>query len=152
MDPRDKREDDEKGGTGVPHLRPSWPYTSRPDEPFAANALLIADIGHYLQAPEDEEIAANAAVIEKARELGVLRHAQQASVHQLLREYEILGEILESFVGLEAARLVRDSLRLTPEQVTALGEPATLIVWGEHIGLVGNNGSGKSTLISLVMT
>lgn len=67
--------------------------------------LLIADIGLYLQAPEDEEIAANAAVIEKARELGALRHSQQASVHQLLREYEILGEILESFVGVEAARL-----------------------------------------------
>ena len=67
--------------------------------------LLIRDIGRYLQAPEDEEIAANAAVIDKARELGVLRHAQQASVHQLLREYEILGEILEQFVGDEAARL-----------------------------------------------
>ncbi len=67
--------------------------------------LLIADIGRYLQAPEDEEIAANAAVIEKARELGLLRHAQQASVHQLLREYEILGEILESFVAVEAGRL-----------------------------------------------
>ena len=67
--------------------------------------LLIGDIGRYLQAPEDEEIAANAAVIDKARELGVLRHAQQASVHQLLREYEILGEILEQFVGDEAARL-----------------------------------------------
>ncbi|MBA3949592.1 MAG: HAMP domain-containing histidine kinase, partial [Acidobacteria bacterium] len=64
--------------------------------------LLIADIGRYLQAPDDEEIAANAAVIEKARELGVLRHAQQASVHQLLREYEILGEILETFVAVEA--------------------------------------------------
>ena len=73
---------------------------------------LIDEIGHYLQAPEDEEIAANAAVIEKARELGVLRHSQQASVHQLLREYEILGEILEAFVGLEAARL--------PLQPTAL--------------------------------
>ena len=66
---------------------------------------LIGDIGRYLQAPEDEEIAANAAVIDKARELGILRHSQQASVHQLLREYEILGEILEAFVGLEASRL-----------------------------------------------
>jgi signal transduction histidine kinase len=67
--------------------------------------VLIADIGGYLRAPEDEEIAANAAVIAKARELGVLRHAQQASVHQLLREYEILGEILEGFVADEAVRL-----------------------------------------------
>ena len=66
---------------------------------------LIGDIGRYLQAPEDEEIAANAAVIDKARELGILRHSQQASVHQLLREYEILGEILETFVGVEASRL-----------------------------------------------
>ena len=46
----------------------------------------------------DEEIAANTVVIEKARELGRLRHDQRASVHQLLREYEILAEILETFV------------------------------------------------------
>jgi signal transduction histidine kinase len=66
---------------------------------------LIEDIASYLRAPTDEEIAANAAVIEKARELGVLRHRQQASVHQLLREYEILGEILETFVVEETERL-----------------------------------------------
>lgn len=67
---------------------------------------LIGEIAAYLQAPADEEIAANAAVIEKARELGVLRHQQQASVHQLLREFEILGEILEAFVVAEAARIL----------------------------------------------
>jgi hypothetical protein len=67
--------------------------------------LLITEIARYLQAPEDEEIAANAAVIDKARELGALRHQQQASVHQLLREFEILGEILEAFVVAEAERL-----------------------------------------------
>ena len=67
--------------------------------------LLIADVAAYLRAPADEEIAANAAVIAKARELGLLRHEQQASVHQLLREYEILGEILESFVSTETERL-----------------------------------------------
>ena len=37
--------------------------------------LLIADVAAYLRAPADEEIAANAAVIAKARELGLLRHA-----------------------------------------------------------------------------
>jgi hypothetical protein len=52
--------------------------------------LLIANIAAYLRAPADEEIAANAAVIDKARELGLLRHEQKASVHQLLREYEVL--------------------------------------------------------------
>lgn len=67
--------------------------------------LLIADIAAYLGAPAEEEIAANAAVIDKARDLGLLRHTQQASVHQLLREYETLGEILESFVTEETHRL-----------------------------------------------
>jgi hypothetical protein len=62
-------------------------------------------VAAYLRAPAEEEIAANAAVIAKARELGLLRHAQDASVHQLLHEYEILSEILESFVTDETRRL-----------------------------------------------
>jgi signal transduction histidine kinase len=66
---------------------------------------LIGEIAGYLRAPADEEIAANAAVIDKARELGLLRHRQQASVHQLLREYDILGQILEAFIAEETARL-----------------------------------------------
>jgi signal transduction histidine kinase len=63
--------------------------------------LLISEVAVYLSAPSAEEIAANTSVIEKARELGLLRHAQRASVHQLLREYEILGEILEEFIAVE---------------------------------------------------
>ena len=66
---------------------------------------LIAEIAAYVKAPADEEIATNAAVIDKARELGSLRHEQRASVHQLLREYEILGELLEGFVIDETERL-----------------------------------------------
>ena len=66
---------------------------------------LIGEVAGYLHAPADEEIAANAAVIDKARELGLLRHQQQASVHQLLREYDILGQILEAFVAEETERL-----------------------------------------------
>jgi hypothetical protein len=66
---------------------------------------LIAEIAGYLRAPSEEEIAANAAVIDKARELGMLRHSQHASVHQLLREHEILGELLETFVVEETDRL-----------------------------------------------
>ena len=66
---------------------------------------LIGEIAAYLQAPAAEEIAANTVVIDKARELGTLRHAQQASVHQLLREYEILADILETFVVEETERL-----------------------------------------------
>jgi signal transduction histidine kinase len=76
-----------------------------PNEVFPTSDLLdhipslIDAIAGYLRAPEQEEIAANTVVIDKARQLGVLRHSQRASVHQLLREYEILGEILETFVA-----------------------------------------------------
>jgi signal transduction histidine kinase len=66
---------------------------------------LIGEIAAYLGAPAEEEIAANASVIAKARELGILRHEQQASVHQLLREYDILGDLLESFIVEETDRL-----------------------------------------------
>ena len=66
---------------------------------------LVDEIAGYLAAPADEAIAANAAVMDKARELGLLRHTQRASAHQLLHEYEILGEILESFLVEETERL-----------------------------------------------
>lgn len=68
--------------------------------------VLIEQIASYVTAPADDEIAANSGVIDKARELGILRHRQRASVHQLMREYEILGDILETFVVEDTARMV----------------------------------------------
>jgi len=67
--------------------------------------VIVDQIAGYLSAPAEEEIAANAAVMDKARELGLLRHQQRASAHQLLHEYEILGEILEAFLVGETGRL-----------------------------------------------
>jgi signal transduction histidine kinase len=66
---------------------------------------LLREIAAYLRAPADQEIAANTAVMAKATELGLLRFDQHASVHQLLREYQYLSEILESFFAREAAEL-----------------------------------------------
>ena len=66
---------------------------------------LVDEIAGYLAAPAEEAIAANAAVMDKARELGMLRYKQRASAHQLLHEYEILGEILEAFLAEETGRL-----------------------------------------------
>jgi signal transduction histidine kinase len=66
---------------------------------------LVQEISSYLAAPAEQEIAANAAVMEKARELGALRHKQRATAHQLLHEYEILGEILETFLVEETQML-----------------------------------------------
>jgi signal transduction histidine kinase len=85
--------------------------TVEPNEVFPSHQLLdhipalIGEIAAYLRAPAEEEIAANTVVLEKARELGILRHQQAASVHQLLREYEILTDILETFVVEETERL-----------------------------------------------
>jgi signal transduction histidine kinase len=66
---------------------------------------LVDEIAAYVAAPDDQEIAANAAVMDKARELGQLRHRQHATAHQLLHEYEMLGEILEAFLVEETGRL-----------------------------------------------
>ena len=59
---------------------------------------LVREIAGYLSAPEAEAIAANTSVMAKAQELGELRHAQEASVHQVVLEYRILAEILALFV------------------------------------------------------
>jgi signal transduction histidine kinase len=65
---------------------------------------LIHEISRYVLSPGTEEVASNSAVVTKARELGMLRHAQHASVHQLLREYHLLGAILETFLEEETER------------------------------------------------
>lgn len=84
-----------------------------PNDVFPSETLLdhipklIEQIAKFLAAPENE-IASDTFVVAEARELGELRHQQQASVHQLLREYELLRNILGTFVGEEARRLRLD--------------------------------------------
>lgn len=82
---------------------------------------LIVDISAYLKAPEDKAIAANTLVVEKARELGTLRHEQRASLHQVLREYQLLGSILLRFVEDESIRLM-----LTPPPAECVAVVARL--------------------------
>lgn len=87
-------------------LLPNEPGDVFPGEPLLDHIpALIAEIADYILTAESEEIAANTAVLEKARELGLLRHRQQASLHQLLREYDLLAEILAAFVVEETAQL-----------------------------------------------
>jgi signal transduction histidine kinase len=66
---------------------------------------LIVEIADYLREPTRVEFAANTLMMTKARELGELRYRQRASVHQLLREYRILGGILTAFVQEEAGQI-----------------------------------------------
>ena len=66
---------------------------------------LIREVAGYVRVPESEAVSANTAIIAKAQELGALRHSQQASVHQLLTEYRLLGGILTTFVQDELTQL-----------------------------------------------
>jgi signal transduction histidine kinase len=83
-----------------------------PNEVFPSEALLdhipslIDEVAKFIAAPE-KDIAANTFIVVKARELGDLRHEQHASVHQLLREYELLRSILEAFIVEQAEQLDR---------------------------------------------
>jgi signal transduction histidine kinase len=89
---------------------------------------LIVEIAEYLREPKREEFAANTLMMSKARELGELRYQQKASVHQLLREYRILGGILSAFVQEEASR---DSVRVDPGEaimlLTALSQAVSIL-------------------------
>ena len=78
---------------------------------------LIVDVAEYLRAPEEQAIAANTTVVEKARELGALRHQQRASLHQVLREYQLLGAILVRFVQDET---IQSMLAPPPQECMAV--------------------------------
>ena len=59
--------------------------------------LLVDGIAAYIEDPGDE-VHADAPVTAKAMELGALRHAQGFDVYQILKEYEILGGVLFTFL------------------------------------------------------
>ncbi len=59
--------------------------------------LLVDGIADYMEDPADE-ISADVPVIAKAMELGELRSSQGFSAHEILKEYEILGGVLFSFL------------------------------------------------------
>ena len=68
--------------------------------------ILIAGIADYLENPVNE-VSADAPVVAKAMELGALRHAQGFDVYQILKEYEILGGILFTYLA-DAADAIPD--------------------------------------------
>ena len=60
--------------------------------------ILIDGIAAYVANPATI-VSSDMAVIDKARELGALRHEQGFDQYQILKEFEILGGILLNFVG-----------------------------------------------------
>ncbi|HEX7796658.1 MAG TPA: HAMP domain-containing sensor histidine kinase [Vicinamibacterales bacterium] len=79
------------------------------NEIFPGNELLghvpafIEEIASVLRVPAAEAIAGNAVIVAWAAELGHLRHAQSASLQQVLREYRALRQTL--------ARFIKDEMR-----------------------------------------
>lgn len=69
--------------------------------------LLIEGIAAYLKRPE-RDIDSKAPVVAKAMELGALRHAQGFDAYELLKEYEMLGEIIFDFLAETAEGIQKD--------------------------------------------
>lgn len=94
-----------------------------PDDIFPGEQLLghvpslIRELAAFLRAPAQDTIAANAVVTARATELGRLRHAQHASVHQVLREYRMLRTVIAGYIEEEIAGL---RVAPTPETVIDL--------------------------------
>jgi signal transduction histidine kinase len=59
--------------------------------------LLIEGVAGYIKKP-DRDIDAKAPVVAKAMELGELRHSQGFDAYEILKEYEMLGEIVFAFL------------------------------------------------------
>ena len=60
--------------------------------------ILIDGIASYVADPASL-VSADMSVVDKARELGALRHAQGFDQYQILKEFEVLGGILLHFLG-----------------------------------------------------
>jgi signal transduction histidine kinase len=59
--------------------------------------LLVEGLAGYLRRPE-KDIDDEAPVVAKAMELGALRHQQGFDAYEILKEYEMLGEIIFDFL------------------------------------------------------
>ena len=69
--------------------------------------LLVEGIAGYLKRPE-RDINSKAPVVAKAMELGALRHAQGFDAYEILKEYEMLGEIIFDFLAVSADQIPAD--------------------------------------------
>jgi signal transduction histidine kinase len=74
------------------------PNTVFPTDELLNHVPLLMDrIADYLENPA-VEIVAESPVVGKAMELGELRYAQGFDVHEILKEYELLGGVLFAFL------------------------------------------------------
>jgi signal transduction histidine kinase len=110
---------------------------------------LIQHVADYIRSPATEAATADTVMVAKAQELGALRHAQQASVHQLLAEYRLLGSILTHFVqeeldrleGAPAASEVVEVLRRINDAIWILMQTTVNTFISEYIGTIESHAS-----------
>jgi signal transduction histidine kinase len=95
------------------------------DELLGQMPDLIQELASVLKAPAEEAIAANDVLTARATELGHLRHAQHASLHQVLREYRALRATVARFITEEIGRV---QLEPTVEDVIDLMERFELVI------------------------
>ena len=95
------------------------------DELLGQMPALIQELASVLKAPAEEAIAANDVLTARATELGHLRHAQHASLHQVLREYRALRATVARFITEEIGRV---QLEPTVEDVIDLMERFELVI------------------------
>src|SRR3954467_5056287 len=69
--------------------------------------LLVEGVAGYLKRPE-RDIDSKAPVVAKAMELGALRHSQGFDAYEILKEYEMLGEIVFTFLRATAESIPGD--------------------------------------------
>ena len=72
--------------------------------------LLIDGVADYIES-RAEPVGADPPLVAKAMELGALRHAQGFDEYELLKEYEILGGILFTFLVREVAAIDEECSR-----------------------------------------
>jgi signal transduction histidine kinase len=75
------------------------------DELLGQIPALIQELATFLKAPAEAAIAANAVITARATELGHLRHAQRASLRQVLREYRALRATVTKFIKEEIGQV-----------------------------------------------
>jgi signal transduction histidine kinase len=88
--------------------------------------LLIDGIADFLEHPE-QLIDAKVPVAAKAMELGGLRHSQGFDAYEILKEYEILGAIIASFLADAVDRLALGTRREQSEVWQRTGQAVDLI-------------------------
>ena len=88
---------------------------------------VIAEIAAHLESPLSASIENSEPALARAAELGKLRHIQHASVHQLLREYRMLAELLEEFIEIEIGKLPSPDGRTVAQALRRVNEAVRVL-------------------------